>query len=290
MHMKRANILAVAALAMVSVCSNAIADYTYEPSREKVERLSLQDARRLIESVVIETQPHTSCWFQRIPRGPEDRQISGKRISFTPGYIVLGEASDYKGIPPESQLRFYYRDFPPVRLSYETDFSSAWDHLNIHLNTRNKGVPYTHLFCGVKRGSPWFQDGAQHIADAFLRLQLEFERMNSPATEAAFESAAQNYRNAQMKPQLPEEAVKFKVQAELAIQQKRFDDAVDLYDKALGIAPWWPAGHFNRGLILGELQDYQEGIRSMQKYLKLEPDASNARAVQLKIYEWEGMK
>lgn len=110
-----------------------------------------------------------------------------------------------------------------------------------------------------------------------------------PAQEAAFERAVQSYRSTQVKPQLPEEAVRFKVQAELAVQQKRFDDAIDLYDQALSVAPWWPAGHYNCGLILGELQDYQSGIRALQKYLKLEPDASNARAVQLKIYQWESL-
>lgn len=122
-----------------------------------------------------------------------------------------------------------------------------------------------------------------------LVATIRRDRTVDPAQEAAFERAAQSYRNAQAKPQLPEEAVKYKVQAEFAVQQKRFDDAVDLYDKALGIAPWWPAGHHNRGLILGELQDYQGGIRALQKYLKLEPDASNARAVQLKIYQWESL-
>ncbi len=110
-----------------------------------------------------------------------------------------------------------------------------------------------------------------------------------PAQEAAFEHVAQSYRNAQVKPPLPEEAVKYKVQAELAVQQKRFDDAVDLYDQALRIAPWWPAGHYNRGLIFGELQDFEEGIRALQKYLKLELDAPNARAVQIKIYQWESL-
>jgi hypothetical protein len=110
-----------------------------------------------------------------------------------------------------------------------------------------------------------------------------------PAQEAAFERAAQSYREAKVKPPLPENAVKFKVQAELAVQQKRFDDAADLYDQALGIAPWWPPGHYNRGLILGEIEDYQGGIRALQKYLTLEPDAANARAVQLKIYQWESL-
>lgn len=56
-----------------------------------------------------------------------------------------------------------------------------------------------------------------------------------------------------------------------------------------GVAPWWPAGHCNRGLILGELKDYEEAIDELKRYLKVEPDSANARAVQLKIYEWEGL-
>lgn len=107
------------------------------------------------------------------------------------------------------------------------------------------------------------------------------------AQEIAFEKAAQSYRVASGKPSLPEEAVRFKTQAEFAVKQHRLEQAVDLFDQALNIAPWWPAGHYNRGLILGELKDYTEGIASLQKYLKLEPDAANARAVQNKIYEWE---
>lgn len=113
--------------------------------------------------------------------------------------------------------------------------------------------------------------------------------MDYPAQEAAFEQAVVSYRNSQIKPLLPEAAVKFKVQAELAVQQKRFDDAVELYNQALRIAPWWPAGHYNRGLIQGELEDYEEGIKALQKYLKLEPEAPNARTVQLKIYQWESL-
>ena len=137
----------------------------------------------------------------------------------------------------------------------------------------------------------WQGIRAQSIARDFVRAWYVLAHTSAvdPAQEAAFEHAARSYRNAAVKPQLPEEAVKYKVQAELAVQQKRFDDAVDLYDQALGIAPWWAPGHYNRGLISGELQDYEEGIRALQKYLKLEPDASNARAVQLKIYQWESL-
>ena len=104
-----------------------------------------------------------------------------------------------------------------------------------------------------------------------------------------FNAVVANYRAANPKPQLPEEARKFKVQAEFAVQQKQFDTAADLYGKALEIAPWWPEGHFNRALILGELKQYQRAIREMKLYVRLAPDAPDARAAQDKIYQWEGM-
>lgn len=117
------------------------------------------------------------------------------------------------------------------------------------------------------------RDGA-----AFLRAQ-----------EAAFELAAKTYRESPEKPELPEGAVRFKAQAEGAVREKRFGDAAELYDEALAVAPWWPAGHYNRGLILGELKDYEGAVGELKRYLAVDPDAANARAVQLKVYEWEAL-
>jgi len=73
------------------------------------------------------------------------------------------------------------------------------------------------------------------------------------------------------------------------VDQKRFWDATDLYEKALDIAPWWPEGHFNVALIYGELGDYVDAVTEMQRYHLLAPKAADARATQDKIYEWEGM-
>jgi formylglycine-generating enzyme required for sulfatase activity len=97
------------------------------------------------------------------------------------------------------------------------------------------------------------------------------------------------YRAANPKPQLSEEARKFKVQAEFAVQNKEFDKAAELYGKALDIAPWWPAGHFNRALILGEIKKYRVAMNEMKRYLLLVPDAPDARAAQDKIYQWESL-
>jgi len=76
------------------------------------------------------------------------------------------------------------------------------------------------------------------------------------------------------------------VQAEGAVRDKEFNDAADYYAAALKIAPWWPVGHFNRALVLGEAGDYDMAKREMNYYLLLVPDASNARAAQDKIYDW----
>ena len=102
-----------------------------------------------------------------------------------------------------------------------------------------------------------------------------------------FEKAARMYRLAANKPSLPEEARKFKVQAEVAVRDKKFEDAAELYKKALGIAPWWPEGHFNRAIVLGESRYYLGAIREMKRYLIIVPNAPDARAAQDKIYEWE---
>lgn len=109
------------------------------------------------------------------------------------------------------------------------------------------------------------------------------------AEEAAFREAVRRYREMPVKPSLPEEARKFKVQAESAFNRKDFDDAADRYLDALKIAPWWPEGYFNRALILGETGRYRKAVEEMRKYLVIVPDAPDAREAQDKIYEWEGL-
>lgn len=106
-------------------------------------------------------------------------------------------------------------------------------------------------------------------------------------TNDPFQEVVAKYRAANPKPRLPEEARKFKVQAEFAVQKKLFDQALELYGKALEIAPWWPEGHYNRALILGEMNKYRDGMSEMKRYLLLVPNAPDARAAQDKIYQWE---
>lgn len=133
--------------------------------------------------------------------------------------------------------------------------------------------------------------GGNKRADSFANAILVLKRAASPEAkaqdEAAFKQAVKMYRDSGSTLTNGEEVRRFQVQAESAVRDKKFDDAADLYGEALNVAPWWPAGHFNRALVLSEVGDYGQAELEMKRYLALVPNAPNARSAQDKIYEWE---
>lgn len=108
-------------------------------------------------------------------------------------------------------------------------------------------------------------------------------------TNDAFLDIVKQYQAANPKPEMPEGARKFRVQAEFAMQEKRFDKAVELYRKALDVVPWWAEGHYNLALALGETKKYREAMKEMNRYLLLAAAAPEARTAQDKIYQWESV-
>lgn len=131
------------------------------------------------------------------------------------------------------------------------------------------------------------------FADALHVLKQNSIKSRNAADEfaQAFAASLDDYRRtiAAGTP-IPEGANRYRVQAEGAVRDKQFIDAADYFGAALQVAPWWPAGHFNRALVLGEAGDYETAQREMDYYLKLLPDAANARAAQDKIYDWERLQ
>ena len=107
------------------------------------------------------------------------------------------------------------------------------------------------------------------------------------STNDPFQDVVAKYLAAKPKPVLSEEAYKYKVQAEFMVQEKQPGRAIELYGKALDIAPWWPEGHFQLGQLLGEAKKYRDATLEMKRYLQLAPDGADARAAQDKIYQWE---
>lgn len=101
------------------------------------------------------------------------------------------------------------------------------------------------------------------------------------------EGLRRTYAKLSTKPDLPEAARRFGVQAVSMAEQKKYGEAVSLYAKAFGVAPWWPEGHFNSALLLADQHRFAEAITNMKGFLELAPNSPDARAAQDKIYEWE---
>lgn len=130
---------------------------------------------------------------------------------------------------------------------------------------------------------------AKQFADSFRAMQDYAAKgaLNDYDDPTAFAQVVERYRTASPKPSFSEEARKFKVRAEFAIEKRRYDDAIEAFGNALRVAPWWADGHFNRALLLSDLERYEEAALEMTHYLALEPEAKDARAAQDKIYQWE---
>lgn len=125
------------------------------------------------------------------------------------------------------------------------------------------------------------------LADALHVLRRPSQGFVSPEQERHFAEVAARYRSSAVKPALPEEVRRYRVQAEFALDQRRYADAIARYGEALKIAPWWAQGRFNRALLLAEVGRHAQAIAEMRRFLVLEPGSPDARAAQDKIYQWE---
>jgi tetratricopeptide (TPR) repeat protein len=90
------------------------------------------------------------------------------------------------------------------------------------------------------------------------------------------------------KPEIPEAARKYMVQATSATTSKNYTGAIILWNKVLAIAPYYPNAYFNKALLYENIGDFRSSIENMNKYIELYPDAKDARGAKDKIYEWEG--
>lgn len=162
---------------------------------------------------------------------------------------------------------------------------------DLHLNGSYPGCDYCRVI--VLSGKSTFAiDDAYAVAFVNALYVLKNNALNQKAkvdeADASFTASLADYqKKIAANYAIPEEANRYKVQAESAVRDREFDDAADLYAKALEIAPWWAKGHFNRALILVEIGEFATAIKELKRYLLLVPDAPDARAVQDRIYELE---
>jgi ankyrin repeat protein/Tfp pilus assembly protein PilF len=92
-------------------------------------------------------------------------------------------------------------------------------------------------------------------------------------------------------PQIPEKASQYMSQGRAALKlagdYPAFEDAESSFLKAALHAPWWPDAYFNLALVQEKLHKHYDAMENLDSYLAAAPDATDADAVQKKIYELE---
>ena len=173
--------------------------------------------------------------------------------------------------------RFEYASLPPLGVVTDTVLGASF-----------YGVPLSAEWVvwveprNADRGLEW----AKWLADMFsFRLGVMKGR---EAFEKRFQETLAKYPPGSGRPPLTEEARRYRVQAESAVQQRRMGDALFLYGKAVEAAPWWAEGFFNTALLYAEQKQYDGAVRNMKRFLLLEPGHPKAREAQDQIYRWEG--
>jgi tetratricopeptide (TPR) repeat protein len=130
-------------------------------------------------------------------------------------------------------------------------------------------------------------------ADAFEKLQTawgygsNYTREDGVLLDSIKSKMFFLYPKLNNKPAIPEYVRKFTVQATNFVEDKNYQTAIELYQRVLTIVPYYPLARFNLAMLYATSNDYRNAIRLMNDYLKLSPDAKDARSVQDKIYGWE---
>jgi tetratricopeptide (TPR) repeat protein len=89
------------------------------------------------------------------------------------------------------------------------------------------------------------------------------------------------------KPAIPDEAKRYFLRGEAAVEMAKdnagYQKAADEFKQALKIAPWYPSGYYNLGMVQDKTGDYSAAIRNLDYYLLLSPNTQDAEAVRSQI-------
>lgn len=138
-----------------------------------------------------------------------------------------------------------------------------------------------------------FSKAAPHHQERFeaaLTYMVANARQEASANDdqafVQFQTQAKAWREAAVKPAMPEEAHDHEVLAEFAFKQKDTEKAINEYTSALSVFPTWPEGQFNLATLAGEKKLYDVAVLHMKEYLELVPESPDAQAAKDSVIVW----
>ncbi|HOX07639.1 MAG TPA: hypothetical protein PK280_14665 [Planctomycetota bacterium] len=109
----------------------------------------------------------------------------------------------------------------------------------------------------------------------------EAKRKALQDAEADFRERAAAWRALEKKPELPEEARRFRVLAEDAIRREKVPEAIAYYEKGVAECLLWAEGYFNCVVLYEKQERYDRMLWHAKRYLELDP---GSQAVKNRVY------
>ncbi len=162
----------------------------------------------------------------------------------------------------------------------------ADDALEIFLDWEKRTEITTQAMLAAKQA-----EASGNILEAFKQYDRAYFWSPETDVDTLSENILSNlfrlYPQLQVKPSLTELGRRFFIQAQALMKAKKYSKALEAYNKLIGVMPYNPEAWFNGAMLRAEKKEYQKAINNMKVYLRIMPDAADARAAQDKIYEWE---
>ncbi len=109
----------------------------------------------------------------------------------------------------------------------------------------------------------------------------------SDATKQAVPGMLRLYPKLSARPTVSEQVRRLAVQGDTAAGEQKYDQALALYARAVGAAPWWPKARYNLAVLKAQRDNFPGAIAEMQQYLELAPGAPDVREAKDLIYQWQ---
>ena len=128
-----------------------------------------------------------------------------------------------------------------------------------------------------------------HWGETLSEYAAAFRISNQAGREELLTKASVLLKSHPELAELPEEARKHSLRADMLVKEKDLRGAVKEYNQALDLAPFCPIIYYNQAVVLGNLKQYSQAVEHMEVYLILAPEDQKAREAKDLIYQWEFM-
>lgn len=133
-------------------------------------------------------------------------------------------------------------------------------------------------------------NNAQVLADNIYAIQYPLIDKRRDSLINIFKPLAEKYHSLKHNNSVPENQRKLFIQADNLSQQKKYFDAIKMYNKAVQLDNIsFPSAYSNLALLYAKANFFDYAILYMKKYLMLVPEADDVRGAKDKIYVWEGL-